>query len=200
MTSPSSRSATISRKTLETQITVSVHIDGSGNCAGTVGVPFLEHMLALFARHAQIDLEIGGAGDTHIDDHHTSEDLGITLGQALKEALGARESIARYGEAHVPMEECLARAVVDLCNRPCFVFSAEIPKTKLGTFDAELGEEFLRALTINLCATVHIDLLRNGNVHHALESLFKAYGRAFRQAALIQTGLTGVLSTKGTLL
>jgi imidazoleglycerol-phosphate dehydratase len=154
-------------------------------------------MLALLARHALVDLTISGTGDLAVDDHHTTEDLGITLGQAVREALGDRQGIRRYGEAYVPMEECLARCVWDLCNRPYFVFQAAIPRTKVGTFDAELGEEFLRAFAINVGATVHLDMLRNGNVHHGLEALFKATGRALGQAISIDPRIQGVMSTKG---
>ncbi len=199
MSKSQGRRARVERRTNETQLVVDVNIDGQGTFSGTVGVPFLEHMLNLFARHAQIDLVLSGQGDTPIDDHHTSEDLGITLGLAVREALGKREGIRRYGEAYVPMEECLARCVIDLCNRPYFVFCASIPKAKVGTFDAELGEEFLRAFTLNCPATVHLDLLRSGNVHHGLEAMFKAIGRALGQAATIDGRIAGVLSTKGTL-
>jgi imidazoleglycerol-phosphate dehydratase len=197
MSSKSRRHGKVHRKTNETDLTVEVLLDGQGTFSGSVGIPFLEHMLALLARHALVDLTISGTGDLAVDDHHTTEDLGITLGQAVREALGDRQGIRRYGEAYVPMEECLARCVLDLCNRPYFVFQAAIPRTKVGTFDAELGEEFLRAFAINVGATVHLDMLRNGNVHHGLEALFKATGRALGQAISIDPRIQGVMSTKG---
>lgn len=194
-----SRTAELTRETGETSITVRVNLDGSGTCVCALDVPFFAHMLNLFARHALVDVEITGKGDIEIDAHHTVEDAGITLGQAVREALGDRAGIERYGEAYVPMEETLARCALDVCNRPFFVFGADIPKVKVGDFDAELAEEFFRAFAFNAGITMHLDLLRGGNVHHMLEALFKALGRAFGRAVAFNPRIEGVLSTKGKL-
>lgn len=196
-TSTAPRTAEISRETSETQLTARVNLDGSGACVCDIGVPFFAHMMNLLARHALMDIEITGKGDTHIDAHHTVEDAGITLGQAIKAALGDRNGIERYGEASVPMEETLAHCVLDLCNRPFIVFNADIPKAKVGDFDAELGEEFFRALAFNAGITMHIDLVRGTNVHHILEAIFKAVGRAMGKAATVNPRIQGVMSTKG---
>jgi len=195
----SARTAEISRNTNEMQITARVNLDGSGQCTCDLGVPFFAHMMNLMARHALFDVELTGKGDIEIDAHHTVEDAGITLGQAIKAALGDRAGIERYGEASVPMEETLARCVLDLCNRPYICFNAGVPRVKVGDFDAELGEEFFRALAFNAGITMHIDLLRGGNVHHVLEAIFKATGRALGSAATRNPRITGVLSTKGKL-
>jgi imidazoleglycerol-phosphate dehydratase len=199
MSNLSDRRARIERRTLETQLTVELNLDGMGQFEGQVGVPFLEHMLHQFARHGAFDLTISGKGDTLIDDHHTTEDLGIVLGQCIKECLGAKVGIRRYGEAYVPMEETLVRCVLDVCNRPYLYFGIEIPKTKVGTFDAELAEDFFRALAFNSGTTVHMDMIRGGNVHHILEAAFKSYGRALGQAVRRDSTVQGVLSTKGTI-
>lgn len=195
----SDRTAKIDRDTNETQLSARVNLDGTGQCTCDVGVPFFAHMLNLFARHALIDIELTGKGDVEIDDHHTVEDAGITLGQAVKAALGDRAGIERYGEATIPMEETLARCVLDLCNRPFICFNADIPKTKVGEFDAELAEEFFRAFAFNAGITMHIDLIRGGNIHHMLEAIFKAVGRALGLAATRNPRIQGVLSTKGKL-
>lgn len=193
------RTAAVRRETAETQISVRVDLDGSGRFSCNLGVPFFEHMLNLFARHALIDLEIEGQGDLQIDAHHTVEDTGIVLGQAIRQALGDKAGIERYGEAFVPMEETLARCVLDLCNRPYLRFEANIPRAKVGEFDAELAEEFFRAFVFNAGATVHLSLLAEGNLHHMLEALFKALGRALSRAAAPNPRIRGVLSTKGAL-
>ena len=194
------RAARVARATTETRLDVSVDLDGTGKFKGGVGVPFFEHMLTLLARHSGMDLEVTGEGDIAIDAHHTVEDVGIAFGEAVKRALGDKAGLARYGEAYVPMEETLARAVIDLCNRPYFRLGGEVPKSKVGTFDAELGEEFFRAFAMNCGATLHMDLLTpGGNVHHQLEALFKALGRALGKAAARDPRVTGPLSTKGTL-
>jgi imidazoleglycerol-phosphate dehydratase len=157
-------------------------------------------MMDLFARHALIDLEISGKGDVQIDAHHTVEDVGIVLGQALKQALGDRAGIERYGEAYVPMEESLARCVLDLCNRAYLRFDADVPKAKIGDFDAELAEEFFRAFAYNGGITMHLSLLTaGGNLHHVLEAMFKAVGRALGKAVARNPRIHGVLSTKGKL-
>lgn len=199
-TPKSERTAEIHRKTNETDIKVRVNLDGSGKSSCTLGVPFFAHMIDLFARHALMDIEISGSGDIDIDAHHTVEDAGITLGLAIREALGDRAGIERYGEAYVPMEETLARCSLDVCNRPFIRFGADVPKTKVGTFDAELAEEFFRALAFNGGITMHLDVLTpGGNVHHILEALFKATGRALGKAITHNPRITGVLSTKGKL-
>lgn len=197
--SGSGRTAEVSRDTAETSIRAQVNLDGTGQCTCDLGVPFFAHMMNLLARHALMDISLTGKGDLEIDAHHTVEDAGITLGQALRQALGDRAGIERYGEAYVPMEETLARCVLDLCNRPFLVFNAEIPKAKVGDFDAELAEEFFRALAFNAGITMHLDLIRGGNVHHMLEALFKAVGRALAKAMAPNPRISGVLSTKGKL-
>ncbi len=193
------RTGELTRQTSETTITAKVNLDGTGQCVCDLGVPFFAHMMNLFARHSLIDIEITGKGDVEIDAHHTVEDAGITLGQVIKTALGDRAGIERYGEAYVPMEETLARCVLDLCNRPYLAIDADIPKCKVGEFDAELGEEFFRALAFNAGITMHLSVLRGGNVHHVLEALFKATGRAMDKALTINPRIEGVLSTKGKL-
>lgn len=195
----SARKGELTRETSETTITAKVNLDGTGQCVCELGVPFFAHMMNLFARHSLIDIELTGKGDVHIDAHHTVEDAGITLGQVIKTALGDRAGIERYGEAYVPMEETLARCVLDLCNRPYLSFNADIPKCKVGDFDAELGEEFFRALAFNAGITMHLDVIRGGNVHHVLEALFKATGRAMGKAMANNPRIKGVLSTKGKL-
>lgn len=198
-TSDTSRTGEISRDTSETQLNVRVNLDGTGKCICDVNVPFFAHMLNLLARHALIDIELTGKGDIEIDAHHTVEDAGIVLGQAVRAALGDRTGIQRYGEAYVPMEETLARCVLDLCNRPYICFNAEIPKVKVGDFDAELAEEFFRGFAFNAGITMHIDLIRGGNIHHMLEAIFKAVGRALSAAIQQNPRIQGVLSTKGKL-
>lgn len=198
-TDTAARHAVVERNTSETQLHIAVNIDGQGRFSGSIGVPFFEHMLNLFARHALIDLEISGKGDTHIDAHHLVEDTGIVLGQALKSALGSKAGIERYGEAFVPMEETLARCVLDICNRPFLKYDVEVPKAKIGEFDAELAEEFFRALAFNAGITLHIAVLYGGNLHHVLEAIFKAVGRALGKAVSPNPRISGVHSTKGAL-
>ncbi len=193
------RVAEVRRDTKETQLAVRVNLDGKGVFAGSVGVPFFEHMLDLFTRHALVDLELKGKGDLQIDAHHTVEDVGIVLGQAVRQALGDRAGIERYGEAYVPMEESLARCVLDLCNRPYFRYNVSIPKAKVGEFDVELVEEFLRAFAFNAGITMHVELFYGSNLHHILEAVFKAVGRAFGKAIQCNSRIEGVLSTKGKL-
>lgn len=194
------RTATIERNTLETQIKVSVNLDGQGNADLNTGVPFFEHMLDQIARHGLIDLEVNANGDTHIDDHHTVEDVGITLGQAIREAVGDKKGIQRYGHAYVPLDEALSRVVIDLSGRPGLVFNAEFTREKIGQFDTELVSEFFQGFVNHAQATLHIDCLRGDNAHHQVETIFKAFGRALRVALSSDERMAGKLpSTKGSL-
>ncbi|MDG6778908.1 imidazoleglycerol-phosphate dehydratase HisB [Thiomicrorhabdus sp. zzn3] len=194
------RTATIERNTLETQIKVSVNLDGQGNANLDTGVPFFEHMLDQIARHGLIDLEINANGDTHIDDHHTVEDVGITLGQAIREAVGDKKGIQRYGHAYVPLDEALSRVVIDLSGRPGLVFNADFTREKIGQFDTELVSEFFQGFVNHAQATLHIDCLRGDNAHHQVETIFKAFGRALRVALSSDERMAGKLpSTKGSL-
>lgn len=199
LTDRSPRIAEISRNTNETQLRVRVNLDGSGKFSSTVGIPFFEHMLDLFSRHALIDLTLDGKGDLHVDAHHTVEDVGIVLGQAVRQALGDKVGIQRYGEAYVPMEEALVRCVLDLCNRPYLRYEVPMPKAKVGEFDVELAEEFFRAFAFNAGITMHVHLFYGSNLHHILEATFKAVGRALGKAILNDPRVVGVLSTKGKL-
>ncbi|WP_024851972.1 imidazoleglycerol-phosphate dehydratase HisB [Hydrogenovibrio kuenenii] len=194
------RHALIERDTLETQIKVSVNLDGTGKAELKTGVPFLEHMLDQIARHGLIDLDIEANGDTHIDDHHTVEDIGISLGMALKEAVGDKKGIQRYGHAYVPLDEALSRVVIDLSGRPGFVFNADFTKGSIGNFDTELVYEFFQGFVNHAQVTLHIDCLRGHNAHHQAETIFKAFGRALRMALTHDERMAGVLpSTKGAL-
>jgi imidazoleglycerol-phosphate dehydratase len=191
--------AVVERITRETQIKLSVNIDGTGEAKICTSVPFLDHMLNLFARHGLLDLEIEATGDIDIDFHHTVEDIGIVLGEALKKALGDKAGIRRYGQATVPMDETLASVAVDLSGRPFLVYNVRLPKVKIGDFDVELAKEFFQALTNNLAANIHINVMYGDNVHHILEACFKALARAIDQATQHDPRITGVLSTKGKL-
>ncbi|MDE2361644.1 MAG: imidazoleglycerol-phosphate dehydratase HisB [Hyphomicrobiales bacterium] len=194
------RRATIQRKTKETDISVSVCLDGTGKSSISTGIGFFDHMLDQIARHALIDLEIAAKGDLHIDDHHTVEDVGIVLGQAVRQALGDRSGIRRYASAYVPMDEALSRAAIDLSGRPFLVFEAAFPTPKIGTFDTELVREFFQAFAGNSGATLHVDNIRGANSHHIAESCFKALARALRQAVEQDPRQGGVVpSTKGVL-
>lgn len=194
------RHAFIERATLETQIKVSINLDGTGKASLDTGVPFFEHMLDQIARHGLIDLDIEANGDTHIDDHHTVEDIGITLGMALKEAVGDKKGIQRYGHAYVPLDEALSRVVIDLSGRPGLVFNADFTKGSIGSFDTELVHEFFQGFVNHAQVTLHIDCLRGHNAHHQAETIFKAFGRALRMALASDERMTGVLpSTKGAL-
>lgn len=196
---PPTRFAEVVRETKETQLRLRLNLDGEGKYQGALGIPFFEHMLDLLARHALIDLEIEGKGDIHVDAHHTVEDVGIVLGQALRVALTDKSGIERYGEAYVPMEESLVRCVLDLCNRPYLRYDVPVPKSKVGTFDVELAEEFFRSLAMNGGITMHVQLFYGSNLHHILEAVFKAFGRALGKAVGINPRIRGVLSTKGLL-
>lgn len=191
-----SREATIHRKTKETDLTVTIKIDGSGKFTGTVGIGFVDHMLDLFARHGHFDLKVEGRGDLHIDPHHTVEDLGLTLGEALLAAAGDKAGMARFGQAAVPMEETLGECVLDFCGRPFFLLRGKVPVTKLGEFDTELVEDFFRAIAIKAGLTLHLSVPYGRNAHHIVEALFKAFARALSQSVAIDARVKGVLSTK----
>ena len=194
------RQSQVSRDTLETRITVSVNLDGSGQSVLASGVPFLDHMLDQIARHGLIDLEIRAEGDIHIDDHHTVEDVGITLGQAFAKALGDKKGIRRYGHAYVPLDEALSRVVVDFSGRPGLHYFVEYTRARIGSFDVDLAREFFQGFVNHAGATVHVDNLRGDNAHHQCETIFKAFGRALRMAAERDERAAGTIpSTKGAL-
>ncbi|ASS98237.1 MULTISPECIES: imidazoleglycerol-phosphate dehydratase HisB [Geobacillus] len=193
------REATVTRTTNETSIELRLAIDGEGKAELETGVPFLTHMLDLFAKHGQFDLRIEAKGDTHIDDHHTTEDIGICLGQAIKEALGDKKGIKRYGNAFVPMDDALAQVVIDLSNRPHFEFRGEFPAAKVGAFDVELVHEFLWKLALEARMNLHVIVHYGRNTHHMIEAVFKALGRALDEATMIDPRVKGVPSTKGML-
>lgn len=193
------RKATISRTTNETDIQLELTIDGEGKAELETGVPFLTHMLDLFTKHGQFDLKVQANGDIEIDDHHTTEDIGICLGQALREALGDKKGIKRYGHAFVPMDEALAQVVIDLSNRPHFEFRGEFPSQKVGTFDVELVHEFLWKFALEARMNLHVIVHYGRNTHHMIEAVFKALGRALDEATMIDPRVKGVPSTKGML-
>jgi imidazoleglycerol-phosphate dehydratase len=193
------RIAEIHRKTKETDVRVVLNLDGNGRSRVSTGLPFLDHMLDLFARHGLFDLEVSCKGDLEIDDHHSVEDIAITLGQALTQALGDKAGIARYGEAVVPMDEALCRSVIDLSGRFYLVYEVQTRRQKIGNFSVELAEHFWRSLAETARFNLHIDCLRGRNTHHILEGTFKATTRALRQAVGRDPRITGVLSTKGAL-
>ncbi|RIW38990.1 imidazoleglycerol-phosphate dehydratase HisB [Bacillus salacetis] len=193
------RKAELSRKTNETNIELGFTIDGSGNANIETGVPFMSHMLDLFAKHGQFDLNVNAQGDVDVDDHHTTEDIGICLGQALQTALGDKRGIKRYGNAFVPMDEALAQVVVDLSNRPHLEMRAEFPSQKVGTFDTELVHEFLWKLALEARMNLHVIVHYGHNTHHMIEAVFKALGRALDEATTIDPRIQGVPSTKGML-
>lgn len=194
------RKATVKRDTLETQITISVNLDGTGVGNFDTGIPFLEHMLDQIARHGLIDLDIKAVGDLHIDDHHTVEDIGITLGQAIAEAVGDKKGIVRYGHAYVPLDEALSRVVVDFSGRPGLVYDVPFTRAAVGGFDVDLFLEFFQGFTNHALVTLHIDNLRGDNSHHQAETVFKAFGRAVRMALAPDPRMAGVTpSTKGVL-
>ncbi len=194
------RSAEISRDTLETQIRVSVNLDGSGKAEFDTGLPFLEHMLDQIARHGMLDLEIQAKGDLHIDAHHTVEDIGITLGQAVAEAVGDKKGIQRYGHAYVPLDEALSRVVIDFSGRPGLEFDVPFTRASVGNFDVDLFYEFFQGFVNHAQVTLHVDNLRGENSHHQIETVFKAFGRAVRMALTADPAMAGVTpSTKGVL-
>ena len=194
-----SRKAEVARKTAETDISVKIDLDGSGKAAVQTSIPFFDHMLTLMAKHGFLDLEINAQGDTEVDFHHTVEDAGLTLGEALGKALGDRSGIKRYGQATVPMDEALATVSIDLCSRPYLVYQVDLSSPQSGGFDANLAEQFFRALAGAIPATLHLNLDYGSNLHHVLEALFKAFGRALGEASSADSRLKGVLSTKGSL-
>jgi len=194
-----SRTASIERVTRETRIRLSINLDGSGVGRICTSVPFLDHMLDLFARHGLFDLEVEAQGDIDIDFHHTVEDIGIVLGQAIKEALGDKKGIRRYGQATVPMDETLASVALDLSGRPYLVYNVTLPKVKIGEFDVELGREFFQAFVNNAGANLHLNVMYGDNVHHVLEACFKGFARALDIATQLDPRIEGVMSTKGKL-
>ena len=194
------RKAELARNTAETKIEVSLNIDGTGKADIKTGVGFFDHMLELFARHALIDLTVRCDGDTHIDDHHSVEDIGIAMGQALLQALGDNKGIARYACVHLPMDETLTRVAVDVSGRPFLVFRSSFPAAKIGTFDTELVREWFQAFAINAGLTLHVETLYGDNAHHIAESCFKGLARSLREALAVDPREGGrVPSTKGTL-
>ncbi len=194
------RSARVERNTLETQITISVNLDGTGQSRLDTGVPFLEHMLDQVARHGLIDLDIVAKGDLHIDAHHTVEDVGITLGQALAKAWGDKKGLRRYGHAYVPLDEALSRVVLDLSGRPGLDLNCTFTRAMIGGFDVDLFSEFFHGLVNHAMITLHVDNLKGANAHHQAETIFKAFGRALRMAVERDERMSGVMpSTKGVL-
>lgn len=194
------RSAQVDRNTLETQISVKVNLDGAGSGRFDTGVPFLEHMMDQIARHGMIDLDITCKGDIHIDDHHTVEDIGITLGQAIAKAVGDKKGIRRYGHAYVPLDEALSRVVIDFSGRPGLMMDIPFTQKRIGKFDTELFSEFFHGFVNHADVTLHIDNLRGHNAHHQIETVFKAFGRALRMALERDPRMEGVMpSTKGSL-
>ncbi|MEC1715189.1 imidazoleglycerol-phosphate dehydratase HisB [Schinkia azotoformans] len=193
------REASVERRTNETDIKLSFAVDGEGQSKLETSVPFLTHMLDLFTKHGQFNLTIDAVGDVEIDDHHTTEDIGICLGQALREALGDKKGIKRYGNAFVPMDEALAQVVVDLSNRPHLEFRAELPSARVGTFDTELVHEFLWKFALEARMNLHVIVHYGHNTHHIIEAIFKAFGRALDEATMIDPRVKGVPSTKGML-
>jgi imidazoleglycerol-phosphate dehydratase len=194
------RTASIRRETRETKIGVQLDLDGTGDAKISIGLPFLEHMLEQVARHGMVDLKIEAKGDLEIDAHHTVEDVGITLGQALNEAMGQKAGIRRYGHAYVPLDEALSRVVIDCSGRPGMEYSVEYPRARIGEFDVDLLREFFQGLVNHARITLHIDNLRGRNAHHIAETIFKAFGRALRMAVEIDPrGGKATPSTKGSL-
>lgn len=194
------RQVEVTRNTSETQVTITLNLDGSGLAKLNSGVPFLDHMLDQIARHGMFDLTIEAKGDTHIDDHHTVEDIGITLGQALAKAVGDKAGLNRYGHSYVPLDETLSRVVIDLSGRPELEFHVPFTRARIGTFDVDLSIEFFRGFANHAGVTLHIDNLRGVNAHHQMETVFKAFGRALRMAVAIDPRALGIVpSTKGSL-
>ncbi|MFP6804281.1 MAG: imidazoleglycerol-phosphate dehydratase HisB [Pseudomonadales bacterium] len=194
------RTAEIDRNTLETQISVSVNLDGSGEREFQTGLPFLDHMLDQVARHGLLDITIKADGDLEIDAHHTVEDIGITLGQAVNEAIGDKKGIRRYGHAYVPLDEALSRVVIDFSGRPGLVYNVEFARQMVGDFDVDLFHEFFQGFVNHAKVTLHIDNLKGDNAHHQIETIFKAFGRALRMAAEPDPRMSDVTpSTKGSL-
>ena len=194
------RQVDVTRNTSETQIQIAINLDGTGKAQLNSGVPFLDHMLDQIARHGMIDLTVTAKGDTHIDDHHTVEDVGITLGQAIAKAVGDKKGITRYGHSYVPLDETLSRVVIDFSGRPGLEFHVPFTRARVGDFDVDLAIEFFRGFVNHAGVTLHIDNLRGINAHHQIETVFKAFGRALRMALELDPRASGVVpSTKGSL-
>jgi len=194
------RKARVERNTLETQISVEVNLDGTGKTNFQTGVPFLDHMMDQIARHGMVDLDVVCDGDLHIDDHHTVEDVGITMGQAFAEAVGDKKGIRRYGHAYVPLDEALSRVVLDLSGRPGLHMDVPFTRATVGGFDVDLFAEFFQGFVNHALITLHIDNLKGKNTHHQIETVFKAFGRALRMAIELDDRMAGIMpSTKGTL-
>ncbi|MGD8569265.1 MAG: imidazoleglycerol-phosphate dehydratase HisB [Gammaproteobacteria bacterium] len=194
------RTASVKRDTLETQISVSLDLDGKGKADMKTAVPFLEHMLDQVARHGMLDLEISASGDLHIDAHHTVEDVGITLGQAFAKAVGDKKGLRRYGHAYVPLDEALSRVVIDFSGRPGLEYHVTYPRAMIGEFDVDLLKEFFQGFVNHAAVTLHIDNIRGANAHHIAETIFKAFGRALRVAVEVDPRMQDVVpSTKGSL-
>lgn len=194
------RSTSVTRNTLETQISVELNLDGTGKAKFDTGLPFLDHMLDQIARHGLLDISIVAKGDLHIDAHHTVEDIGITLGQAFNQAVGDKKGLRRYGHAYVPLDEALSRVVLDLSGRPGLVFNCEFVRGNIGQFDVDLFHEFFQGFVNHALVTLHIDNLAGSNAHHQAETIFKAFGRAMRMALEQDVRMAGMMpSTKGTL-
>ena len=190
------REAKIARKTTETDIRLSLNIDGSGVCKAETGIGFFDHMLTALSRHGQFDLEVVCQGDLEVDAHHTVEDVGICIGQAISEAVADKAGITRFGSAYVPMDEALARAAVDFSGRPYLVFEASFEEEMIGAFPSALAEEFFRSLADHARINLHIDLIRGANAHHSIEAIFKAVARSIRTAVALDPGVRGIPSTK----
>lgn len=196
----SERAATVNRETKETRITVEVNLDGTGTATFKTGLPFFEHMLEQVARHGAIDLRVEARGDLQVDAHHTVEDVGITLGQAVARAVGEKKGIRRYGHAYVPLDEALSRVVIDFSGRPGLEYHVEFPRARIHDFDVDLIHEFFQGFSNHAAATVHVDCLRGKNAHHVAETVFKAFGRALRMALEPDARTAGAVpSTKGSL-
>lgn len=196
----SKRKTSVERNTLETKIRVDINLDGTGKGQFDTGVPFLEHMMDQIARHGMIDLDIKADGDNHIDDHHTVEDIGITLGQAFTKAIGDKKGITRYGHSYVPLDEALSRVVIDFSGRPGLEFNVDFTRAHIGQFDVDLFYEFFQGFVNHANVTLHIDNLRGRNSHHQIETVFKAFGRALRMALTFDPRMSGQMpSTKGSL-
>jgi imidazoleglycerol-phosphate dehydratase len=194
------RTAEVSRNTLETQISVSINLDGTGVSKLASGLGFLDHMMDQIARHGMMDISVEAKGDLHIDAHHTVEDIGITLGQAFTKALGDKKGLRRYGHAYVPLDEALSRVVLDISGRPGLEFGVEFTRARIGDFDVDLIHEFFQGFVNHALVTLHIDNLRGDNAHHQAETIFKAFGRALRVAVEIDSRMAGIMpSTKGSL-
>jgi len=194
------RTASVQRDTLETQISVTINLDGSGQADFDIGVPFLEHMLDQVARHGLVDMKIVAKGDLHIDAHHTVEDIGITLGQAFTQAVGDKKGLRRYGHAYVPLDEALSRVVIDFSGRPGLEFDVDFPRATIGEFDVDLFHEFFQGFVNHANVTLHVDSIKGRNAHHIAETVYKAFGRAVRMALEADPRMTGMMpSTKGSL-